>query len=422
MPHLVVIWGQSESKGRGTIALEAFWGVRLNNYRLNFAVTLIAAVLLSACGGGGGKGGSVPEPRQPYQYATPSATGDGWQVASLADEGMGEALITSMMQHIHNRTFDGIDAIAIARNGRLVLAEQIRTETGQFDGWIGNTDPERHILHSTSKSFTSALIGIAIDQGAIASTQVKFYDLFNYGAYDNWDPRKAEMTLEDALTMRLGIEWDEWSLPYTDPNNDLVFLENNNLDWSKALLDLPMTSDPGTVYAYNTAATIAIGQALENATGIPMADFANQYLFHPMQIFDAEWGTSPSGLPIGGSGLFLSIRDLLKFGQLYIDDGVWQGQLLISPSWISDSVSRRVDISSWSTNFEAYGFQWWLGDFEHNGELVEAWVTAGYGGQYSFSFPELDLVVAFTGHNYENGAGVANLYVMVRNYILPSIN
>jgi len=393
--------------------------IELTGFQNRAVLLLITAALLASCGGGGGSKGKS---REPYQYTTPSAIGDGWQVASLADEGMDEALITNMMERIHNGSFEGIDAIAIARNNKLVLAEQIRTEIGDFDDWVGNTDPERHILHSTSKSFTSALIGIAIDQGAIASTQVKFYDMFNYGAYDNWDPRKAEMTLEDALTMRLGIEWDEWSLPYTDPNNDLVFLENNNFDWSKALLDLPLTSDPGTVYAYNTAATIAIGQALENATGIPMAEFANQHLFHPMQIFDAVWATSPSGLPIGGSGLYLTIRDLLKFGQLYIDDGVWQGQQLISPAWIADSVVRRVDISSWSTRFEAYGFQWWLAEFIHGAGHVDAWVTAGYGGQYSFSFPELDLVIAFQGQNYENGPGVANLYVMVQDYILRSIN
>ena len=300
--------------------------------------------------------------------------------------------------------------------------EQIRQQVGQFDGWINNQDPRRHVLHSTSKSFTSALIGIAIDQGSIASTEVGFYDMFNYGAYDNWDPRKADMTLEDALTMRLGIEWDERSLPYSDPNNQLVYLENNNRDWTKALLDLPMTSDPGTVYAYNTAATIAIGQALENATGIPMADFANQYLFHPMDITTAEWGRTPTGRPNGGSGLFLLPRDMAKFGQLFIDNGVWQGQQLISPAWIADSVERRVDISSWSTYSEAYGFQWWLDDFRHQGQDFAAYVTSGYGGQYIFALPDLDLVVAFTGQNYDNPAGIANLYVMMSSHILLSIN
>ena len=385
-----------------------------------------ALLFLAACGGGGADGGGgappVVNPPVQYTYSVPDDIGDGWAVSSLADENMDEAPIATMLQRILDGTYPGIDAVAIARNNKLVLHQQIRTGTGQFDAWAGNTDPERHILHSTSKSVTSALIGIAIDQGHIASTQVPFYDLFNYGAYDNWDPRKADMTLEDALTMRLGLEWDEWSLPYTNPENDLVDLENNNTDWPKALLDLPMTSDPGTVFAYNTAATIAIGQALVNATGIPMDIYADQYLFHPMGIFDALWARSPAGLPIGGSGLYLKIRDQLKFGQLFVNDGVWDGQQLISAAWIADSVTPRVDISSWATYSEAYGFQWWLDTFNFRQQGAEAWVTAGYGGQYTFCFPDLNLVVAFTGRNYTNPNGVTRLYEMVQDFVIASVN
>jgi len=388
----------------------------------NFTIVTTLCLTILGCGGGGGGGGETGTPAPPWSYTTPLANGDGWEVASLVDEGMDETRITTMVQRIHSGIFFGIDSVAIIHNNKLVLFEQVRTDIDQFDSWINNQDPYRHVLHSTSKSFTSALIGIAIDQGHIASTQVQFYDLFNYGAYRNWDPRKADMTLEDALTMRLGLEWDEWSLPYTNPNNDLVFLENNNTDWSKALLDLPMAFDPGTVFVYNTAATIAIGQALENATGIPMADFANQYLFYPMDITTAEWGRTPTGLPNGGSGLFLLTRDLAKFGQLFIDDGNWQGQQLISPAWIADSVVRRVDLSASFTYSDGYGFQWWMNNFTHNGQDVEAYVTAGYGGQYMFCIPNLNLIVAFTGHNYDNSDGVRNLFTMMQDFILPSIN
>lgn len=388
----------------------------MTRFASKLVLVLFALAFIASCGGGGGGGGGA------YVYRVPDAIGDGWEVASLDAVGMDEARLTTMMNHVRSGFFEGIDSVVIARNNRLVLYEQLRQEVGEFDDWIGNTDPRRHVLHSTSKSFTSALIGIAIDQGAIASTDVLFYDMFNYGAYDNWDPRKAEMTLEDALTMRLGLEWDEWSLPYTDPNNDLVYLQNNNVSWVKALLDLPMTSDPGTVFTYNTAATIAIGQALQNATGIQMADFANEHLFYPMDITTAEWGRIPTGLPNGGSGLFLRPRDMAKFGQLFIDDGAWQGQQLISPEWIADSVARRVNLSSWATYSEAYGFQWWLDDFRHQGQTVAAYVTSGYGGQYIFALPDLDLVVAFTGHNYNNAAGITNLYEMMTSYILDSIN
>jgi len=381
------------------------------------------AVFLGACGGSSGGSTPLPPPPAPtFNYTVPADIGDGWQVADLADEGFDTRKITDMMSRILDGTYPGIDSVAIVKNNKLVLYWFGNRDLDQFDEWVNNRDKERHVLHSTSKSFTSALIGIAIDQGYIASTQVKFYDLFSYASYDNWDPRKADMTLEDALTMRLGLRWDEWSRPYTDPQNDLVSLTRNNLDWSKALLDLRLTTDPGSEFTYNTAATNAIGQALQNATGMPMAEFANANLFYPMQITNAEWSTSPTGLPVGGSGLFLETRDLVKFGQLYIDNGLWQGQQLISADWIADSVVRRVDISSWATFSEAYGFQWWLDDLNYKTQLVETWVTSGYGGQYIFAIPSLDLVVGFTGHNYNNGVGSGNLYTMMRYHILDAID
>jgi len=387
---------------------------------------VFALLFVAACGGGGGgsSGGAPPPAASPtYSYVVPADIGDGWQVADLANEGFDATAIVDMMNRVVRGTYPGIDSVAIVKNNKLVLYwwDQQR-ELDQFDDWIRNSDRERHVLHSTSKSFTSALIGIAIDQGHIASTQVRFLDLFTYPNYDNWDPRKNDITLEDALTMRLGIEWDEWSRPYTDPQNDLVALENRNIDWAKALLDLPMATDPGTEFAYNTAATIAIGQALQNATGMLMADFADAYLFLPMQITTADWWRSPTFLPVGGSGLFLETRDLAKFGQLYIDGGMWQGQQLVSAGWIADTVVPRVDISSWATYSEAYGFQWWLDELTYKGQPVETWVTSGYGGQYLFCVPSLDLVVAFTGHNYTNGVGVGNLYTMMQSSIIDAID
>lgn len=385
-------------------------------------IALVASVLLVACGGGSSGGSRTPAPPTTFTYSVPSDIGDGWQVADLADEGFDTPRILDMMNRVVSDSFQNIDSVTIVRNDKLLLYWFADRQLDQFDRWINNTDKERHILHSTSKSVTSALVGIAIDQGHIASTQVRFYDLFSYPSYLNPDPRKAEMTLEDALTMRLGLEWDEWSLPYSNPNNDLVALNTMHIDWARALLNLPMIHDPGTVFTYNTAATNAIGQAVENAVGMPLANFANMYLFYPMQITDAVWARTPTGLPVGGSGLYLRPRDLAKFGQLYLGNGVWQGQQLISADWIADSVVRRVDISSWATYSEAYGFQWWLDDLNYKGQLVDTWVTSGYGGQYLFVVPSLDLVVGFTGHNYEPGPGIANLYTMMQTYILAAID
>ena len=393
----------------------------LSYARLNILIA-VATLAIAACGGGSSGGGGEPPPRIDYTYRIPTDIGDGWQLADLASEGFDTQQIAVLMDQIVNEDYPGIDSIAIVRNENLLLYWSANRELTNFDAWIGNTNRERHILHSTSKSFTSALIGIAIDKGFIASTDVKFYDLFNYAGYDNWDPRKAEMTLEDALTMRLGLTWDEWSLSYTNPNNDLVFLENNNLDWSKALLDLPMSRNPGTTFTYNTAATIAIGKALQNATGMPMAQFADANLFLPMQITNAVWARSPTNLPIGGSGLFLETRDLIKFGQLYLNGGSWQGQQLISADWVAASVIRHVDLSAILTFSDGYGYQWWLDQFNYKGQQVEAWITSGYGGQFIFAIPSLDLVVAFTGHNYENNTGIASLYTIMGSGILQAID
>jgi CubicO group peptidase (beta-lactamase class C family) len=386
---------------------------------------LLAVLLVSAgCGGGSSGDATAPPPPPPatFTYSVPEDIGDGWQVGDLATEGFDSQMIADMMNSVVDERYPGIDSVAIVRNNKLLLYWYDRgRELDEYDAWINNMTRERHVLHSTSKSFTSALIGIAIDQGHIESTQVKFLDLFDYTDYQNWDARKADITLEDALTMRFGFRWDEWSRPYTDPQNDLVALENNNFDWPKALLDLPMASDPGTTFAYNTAGTIAIGKALENATGERLGRFANTHLFFPMQITDARWW-SPNNLANGGSGLFLRTRDLAKFGQLYLDGGVWQGQRLISSEWIADSVVRRVDLSEFFAFSEGYGYQWWLDELPYRTQLLETWVTSGFGGQYIFVVPGLELVVAFTGHNYDNADGVRNLYTMMRSHIMAAIN
>lgn len=379
---------------------------------------LILALLATACGGSSGNESPASSPPIAYTYTVPTQTNDGWVTGHLDDHGFDTALIVEMMDGISNGQFSGIDSVTIVRNNTLLLNAVYDRDLNRFDSWIGNTDPARHILHSTSKSFTSALVGIAIDQGFIPSVKVPFYDLFSYGNYLNPDSRKTTMTLEDALTMRLGLEWDEWSVPYTQPGNDLEDLTNNNTDYAKALLDLPMTGDPGTSFTYNTAATIAIGQALENAVGIPMADFAELNLFQPLQIQTAEWGRTPTGLPNGGSGLFLESRDMIKLGQLFVGGGLWNGQQIVSSEWIDASVAQHVVLNYALSS--GYGYQWWLGRFTYDGQDIEVWSTRGFGGQNIFCIPSLNLVVAFTAQNYESNEFLP--MSLLQDFILPSIN
>ena len=376
-----------------------------------FLAVCLMSALLTACGGGGGGGGGgtgaasgAPAPDTPsspppsYVYEMPDTTDDGWPVGHLDDNGIDSSMIVRMMNRLLDDTYTGIDSVAIARNGNLLLYELMRQRLDEFDPWIDNRDLSRHVMHSTSKSVTSALVGIAIDQGYIAGTDTPFYDLFSYGSYARWDERKADMTLEDVLTMRLGMEWDEWTYPYTDSRNSLAALTSNSRDYARSLLGLPMVAAPGTQFVYNTAATIALGQAVENAVGVPLAQFAELHLFQPLQINHAEWLRTPTGLPNGGSGLFLKTRAMVKFGQLFLDGGIWQGVRVISEEWVEKSVAPHVTLDWDYTN--GYGYQWWLGSFRKTGEQIPAYSTRGYGGQFIFVVPSLQLVVAFTGRNY----------------------
>ena len=388
-------------------------------------VVLALALLLSACGGGGGGGGGSTSDQPitgseipPYEYSPPEDRLDGWEVGDLEDVQLDAGRITRMVDGMVQGDFEGIDAIAIARRGQLVLVERFARELDDFDRWIGNGDPERHVLHSASKSFTSALIGIAADQGYFGGTEVPFLPLFDYGEYDNYDGRKANITLEDVLTMRLGIQWDEWSEPYTSNRNDLVALNSQNEDWTKALLDLPMAAQPGTVYAYNTAATNSLCDALSQVTGMSTDEFSERFLFEPLQMSSAEWDNTPTGHCVGGSGLFLTARDMAKLGQVFLDDGQWVGQQVISVDWVHQSIAHAVDFDGEFAT--GYGYQWWLGEFREGSRRYPFYYASGYGGQFLVVIEELDLVVAAFAQNYTTGVFSLPLQIIERD-IIPAV-
>ncbi|WP_444995122.1 serine hydrolase domain-containing protein [Aliikangiella sp. IMCC44359] len=348
----------------------------------------------------------------------PETKGDGWRIGHLLDHQIDEQKITLMVQKLNDGTHPGIDSVSIVRNNTLLLHEDLRNELSQYDNWVGNSKLERHVMHSTSKSVVSALVGIAHEQGFIPDISAPLYNFFDYGHYENWDIQKENITLEDVLTMQLGLKWDEWSFPFGDPRNSLTALTENNTDFIKALLDLPIAHQPGTTYTYNTVASIALGSIIERSTGLPLKDFAQQYLFNPLQINNADWHMTPTGLANTGSGLFLLTRDMAKFGQLYLDNGYWNGIPIISSEWVERSLAKSADIELEYTN--GYGFQWWLGEFNKNEIAIPFYSTRGHGGQFIIIIPQFDLVVAFTAHNYENDL-YNSPFKLVEQYILPAL-
>lgn len=393
------------------------------------ACLLFVLLMLAACGGGGDRAGAdpaPPPPPQPFSYSEPANTGDGWQTAHAADLGMDVTMLEAMMDALPAQ-FDIVDSIAIAYQGQLVLDETVRTELNPFDDWVDNTNLDMHVLFSASKSLASLAVGVAIDQGVFSGVGVPYLSLFDYPGYENWDERKDDILLEDVLTMRLGLEWNEWDPPYTSPDNQMLRFYETETDYSKSLLDLPMAADPGTRFAYNTPAIVSLGQVIENRAPLSLIDFGFTHILAPLGITDVEVFTTPTGLPDLGRGLYLVTRDFLKFGQLYADGGAWNGQRIVSELWVNLSTQPHAQLGwlepdKWDWQLSGYGYQWWVGYYDVNGEQVTAYAARGFGEQNLLVMPELDLVVAVFSHAFSAQDDELNMvFELVAEFVIPSL-
>jgi len=302
-----------------------------------------------------------------------------------------------------------VDSMLVIRHGRVVYektyhhaADYARLFAGKGAPGIYNYyDPawhpfykgtRLHTMQSVSKSVTSGLVGIAIRRGEIPGLDARVTTLLA-----DWkpapDPRRDAMTLRDVLTMTTGIRWDEESAEYTDPRNNCAVMEGKD-DWVRYVLEQPMAEEPGKKFVYNSGATMLLSAVLQKATGKTADDYAREHLFRPLGIED-YWKRTPKGLADTEGGLYLKPRDLAKLGELYMHDGVWRGTRVLPAGWAAESTRPRV-----ATNEKGfrYGYQWWIRDPGASGgpPTFAAW---GYGGQFLFVVPDLELIAVFTGWN-----------------------
>ncbi|NQZ89864.1 MAG: serine hydrolase [Colwellia sp.] len=399
--------------------MEKSWNVKSKPALQFLFIALIATTLLVGCNNSESDTTESTETDQaPYVYQTPINLNDGWQVDHVSNQNVDEYLLTDLVNNIQNNIdqFRYVDAVLVSKNGRLLLNEQFKTELDFTDDWANNQDLDLHILNSVSKSFASTLIGIAIDQQIIPDINVLVHDYFQHKQpIANWNESKANITLQNWLTMRHGYEWDEWDSSYFDSNNLNAQMNNSN-DPMQFLLDRPMAETPANVFAYSTGVSFALGRLVERASGQSLVNFMETNLFEPLSIDNyTYWALD--GMPHMGSALYLSTRDLAKLGQLFLDKGLWNGERIVSQSWIEQATQKRVDNDSWG-----YGYQWWMTSFTANGIVYETFYADGLGGQHVFVFPALNSVVAFNGSAYEDTEKEQRSYRMIlENYILPSL-
>jgi len=342
------------------------------------------------------------------------AAASSWPVSTPEAQGLAPTPLRDLVERAKDGTFGNTDWLVVVRNGHLVLNERFarnyreisRGKKGpigcgidacksdadlhEFNYFHPDFHPfwqggDLHTLQSVTKSVSATLIGIAMQQGKIASVRQPLLSFFDGYDVTRADPRLHTATLADLLTMRSGIEWHETDRPL-DSTNTTLLLERSP-DWIRFTLAQPMDAEPATKWVYNSGGSALMAQVVRHATGMHADDYAQQHLFRPLNI-RFHWKKTPTGHPDTEGGLYMSPLDLAKVGQLYMDDGVWAGTRLLPADWAREATSRIVDHINPNPASPGYGYQWWR--YDRRG--AEVWAGNGFGGQFLLVIPQHRIV------------------------------
>ena len=309
-----------------------------------------------------------------------------WQHDTLENHNIDRNVIDSVHQTIDQYP---INAEVILRNG--VIVDEYYKE--------GYDQNSVFTLQSTSKSITSAIFGIAMEQGYIDSVDTPISIYFPQVLNDG-NEYKRQITVWNLLTHTTGLDasdtanWDAW-------------LSSDN--WVDYVLERQAVARPGTTFNYFTGNTHLLSTIIQQTTGKTTLEYGRENLFSKLDMDSVECTTDPQGISDGGNGFAMNVYDMAKMGQLYLNNGVWEGEQVIPQEWVQDSTTVQFDRSSGSAD---YGYQWWVRTFGDNN--YHAYFAQGHFGQYIFVVPELELVVVMTSH-YE---GSTNIYWQLMNNIV----
>ena len=289
-----------------------------------------------------------------------------WQIRTPSTYGLSGDRLEAVFDRA--RDLAPLNSFLLARGDSLVAAQTYR----------GMTLDQPTNIKSASKSVLSALAGIAFADGALTKLQQPIGRFFPETLPDT--SRKAAITLYHLLTMQAGLE-------STSFGNYGRWVTSD--DWVTHALNRPLVHTPGDGMIYSTGTTHILAALLTKAVDEPLRDYAQHRLFNPLNVQMGSWQQDPDGIYFGGNNLALSPRGLLRFGQLYLNGGRWNGQQVLPRWWVTASWQPYVDKSY--RGFK-YGLLWWVEEFGD----VRTYFAWGYGGQFVFVAPELDLVVAMT--------------------------
>jgi len=323
-----------------------------------------------------------------------------WTFSTPSAEGLKQQKIDSAFLIAKELGF--VDALLVIKNGKLVAEKY-------YNGYDAG---KGHQIWSCTKSFISALIGIAIDQGLIENTHKKIMDFFPEYAYQGMDPRFYDIEIEHLLKMTMGIEKEEINLIQVVQTND----------WIYQTLRLPLLSDPGQKFRYNSLETHLLSAIITKVSGKSTLEFARENLTGPMGIDITEWKTDPKGNNTGGYDIYMKPRDMAVLGYMYLNGGKINNTQVVPEKWVEQSLTR-----TWSNNGIQwgpltdynYGYLWWLGKIGGRNMFM----AMGMGGQYIVNFPDINLTVVTTTNkdiSWDNEQEIPTLEI-ISEFILKGI-
>lgn len=317
-----------------------------------------------------------------------------WKTSLITDN----ILLSDALQNAEN--YNVLYSLLIARNDTLILEK-----------YFNNTsDSSAFNVMSITKSITSALVGIAVKENLIPSEDSKIKDLLPGYFQEGINDDKSNITIHQLLTMQGGYNFHS--------TRDIF----STGDWIKNILNYPLSFKPGNEFCYASCESHLLSAVIYETSGMTVEDFASKHLFGPLCIHYVDWEKDPKGINLGNKGIFMTSRDLLRYGQLYSDSGKYKEIQIIPKKWVEKSI---IDYSenkprckeSKIIPFSGYGYNWWLDEF--NGR--KAVIASGFGGNFIMIFPEIQLVIVTTADNFvnwrENEENVNNIIKLVKKII-----
>jgi CubicO group peptidase (beta-lactamase class C family) len=300
-----------------------------------------------------------------------------------------------------------IDFLNAVDTGRVELHSFMFIRHGKViaEGWWYPYGKEyKHLLYSASKTFTATAVGLAVSENKLKITD-KVISFFPYSMPDSISDYMRELTVQNLLTMSVG----------QDPEPRAM---GTSGDWITAFLKSPPVHKPGSVFKYNNMATFMLSAIVQQVTGQTIFDYLQPRIFKPLGIRGIDWDLNPQGINLGMIGLRLRTEDLAKFGQLLIQNGVWNGKQLLPKEWVKEATSFKIesndpgnklskDLNDWA---QGYCYQMWRG--RNNSVRLD-----GMAGQFVMLFPDKDAFVVLTA----NARNTQNELNLIHNYLLPAI-